>query len=314
MRTNPALLGFGWCGCLGFGVEFLGGDFGGGSGLALGVLVFVLQLGVDLAGLLGLAFGLIELGELELGEAWRDGRGVALDELVIEIDGLGVLAALLVERGEAGFAEGGQIGVPAGRDLLESFFRRAVLALIHVGGADEVLGQFAGAGEVVLVGDLLELGVRGGGAGLCVGEGLHAGRHGMRGVGQDGLVGLHGRSERGCGGFGADIMVFVPADASEDDDDSDDTGDDGFLAVFVCPMGAAGGEGDKLVLLLQLTLSCVIHENSVLQSYKKIAGSASRASFQFSREGKAGDKQELLADNLAFWFAPGGASISACLL
>jgi hypothetical protein len=45
------------------------------------------------------------------------------------------------------------------------------------------------------------------------------------------------------------------------------------------------GEGDKLVWLLQLTLGCVIHERSVLQGYKEIAGPTAHASFQFSRKG-----------------------------
>jgi len=91
--------------------------------------------------LLGLAFGLIELGELELGERRGDGDGVALDELVVEVDGLGILAILLIELGEGGFAEGGEVAVPAFGDLLESCFGGAVLALIEGGQADEVLGS-----------------------------------------------------------------------------------------------------------------------------------------------------------------------------
>jgi len=37
-------------------------------------------------------------------------------------------------------------------------------------------------------------------------------------------------------------------------------------------MNAGFGEGVKLVLLFQLTLGCVVHERSILQSYKEIAG------------------------------------------
>jgi hypothetical protein len=51
---------------------------------------------------------------------------------------------------------------------------------------------------------------------------------------------------------------------------------------------AGFGKGYKLILLLQLALGCVIHERSVLQGYKKIAGPTARASFQFSREGSVG--------------------------
>jgi hypothetical protein len=46
----------------GSGVQLLGGDFGGGSGLAGGVLALIFQESEDLAGLVGLALGLIELG------------------------------------------------------------------------------------------------------------------------------------------------------------------------------------------------------------------------------------------------------------
>jgi len=53
--------------------------------------------------------------------------------------------------------------------------------------------------------------------------------------------------------------------------------------MLFCPMDTGCGESDKLVLFFQLTLGCVIHERSVLQGYKEIAGPTARASFQFSR-------------------------------
>ena len=58
--------------------------------------------------------------------------------------------------------------------------------------------------------------------------------------------------------------------------------------MLFCPMDAGFGEGVKLVLLFQLALGCVIHERSVLQVYKEIAGPTARASFQFSRDGGGG--------------------------
>ncbi len=92
----------------------MGGDFSGGAGLAGGVLALVLQEGEDLAGLVGLALGLIELGELELGEVGGNGAGLAFAELVVDVDGLGVLAGLLVEVGEGILAKSSETAIPAG--------------------------------------------------------------------------------------------------------------------------------------------------------------------------------------------------------
>src|ERR1700722_18312745 len=81
-------------------VELLGGHH---SSRALGV--FVLELGVDLFGQLGLAFVLVEFGELKLGEAAGDRRGGLGGELVVEIDGLLIAASLAVELRQGEFGE-----------------------------------------------------------------------------------------------------------------------------------------------------------------------------------------------------------------
>jgi hypothetical protein len=46
----------------GGGVQLLGCDLGGGAGAARGVLAFIFEQGEDLAGLVGVALGLVELG------------------------------------------------------------------------------------------------------------------------------------------------------------------------------------------------------------------------------------------------------------
>ena len=291
----------GWGSGSGSGVQLLGGDLGGGAGAAGGVLALVFEDGEDLAGLVGLALGLVELGELELSEIGGDGGGLALAELVVEVNGLGVVAGLLIEVGEGVFAESGDAGVPAGGDLLEGLLGGPVLAFVLVGEADEVLGEAAGVGEAVLAGDLLELGVGSGGASLGGGEGLDAGGDGLAGGGDGSLVGLHGLSEGGGGGGGAALVEAVGGNDRDDGNDGDHTVDDGLLAVLFCPVDAGFGEGDKLVLLLQLALGCVIHERSVLQGYKKIAGPTAHASFQFSREGRAG----VVARGISGWMGMG---------
>ena len=118
---------------------------------------------------------------------------------------------------------------------------------------------------------------------LASGKVLMPGGAGSGGVGQGRLVGLHGLAEGGVSGGGAALIEGVAADDDDDGDDGDDAVEDGLLAVLLCPVRAGCGEGYKLVLLLQLALGCVIHERSVLQSYKKIAGPTTGASFQFSR-------------------------------
>jgi len=123
-----------------------------------------------------------------------------------------------------------------------------------------------------VVSDLLEQGAGGSGAILRGGEGLHAGRHGLSGVGERSLVDLHGSAELGFGGSGATLVEGIATDDCEDGDHRNDAGEDGLLAVLFSPMHAAGGEGDKLVLLLQLTLGCVIHESSVLRKLKRLPG------------------------------------------
>ncbi len=47
----------------GGGIELLSGDLGGGAGASIVALVLVLHEGEDLAGFVGLALSLIELGE-----------------------------------------------------------------------------------------------------------------------------------------------------------------------------------------------------------------------------------------------------------
>ncbi len=257
-------------------------------GLPVASLLLSLRRAKIWAGLLGLALGLIELGELKLGEVRRNGAGLAFAELGVDLDGLGVLTGLLIEVGEGILAEGGKAAVPAGGDLFEDLLRRAELTLIDVGEADEVLGKTAGVGEAVLAGYLLELGVGGGGAGLGVGVSFDAGGRGFAGGGERSLVDTHSLAEGGGRSRGAALIERIASDEGDDRDHGDDGPDDGLLAVLFCPMDARFGESYKLVWLFQLTLGCVIHERSVLQGYKKIAGPTAHASFQFSRDARWG--------------------------
>ena len=143
----------------GGGVELLGGESGGGSGYAFGVLVLVFELRVNFVREIGLALAGVEFGEFDLGESGGDGVGGVSGELVVEVDGLSVATGLVIEVGESFLGKRGELFIPAIGDFFQGGLGGGGLTLFEVGEAGEIAGVLAGCGHAVLVGDGEELGV-----------------------------------------------------------------------------------------------------------------------------------------------------------
>ena len=187
--------------------------------------------------------------QAEAGQAIGNRSGWLGAELVVEVDGLGIAPGVAVELGEGELGQGGEIVVPSAGDVLQRLFGLLVLARLDVGEAGEVARVLAVGRHAVLVGDGLEKSARGLGPLRSGGVGRHPGRHGLAGLRQRRLVGLHGCAE----GYGCGLRAAVVDHHTDDGDENrrqqNPAVDEDRLAVLSGPFEAVGGGSDELVFL-----------------------------------------------------------------